>query len=112
MNHDVHKTTVWCKICGITSAQDAADAAAAGADAIGLNFYPASPRAVSAEHAARIVEGLDVTTVGLFVNPEPQTVQAVVEVCALDMLQFSGDEPEAFCRSFGLPYMKAVHVQD
>src|SRR5207247_2122618 len=64
------------KICGITHPEDAAAAARHGADAIGMVFYPAAPRNISAERARAILRVLPpfVTPVGLFVNEEPQAI--------------------------------------
>ena len=101
------------KVCGITRVADALAAADAGADAIGLVFYAASPRAVSLAQAQEIVQHLPafVSVVGLFVNPEPSAVAAVLEQVPLDLLQFHGDEPAAFCEQFGRPYLKALRVK-
>ncbi|MGM0412898.1 MAG: phosphoribosylanthranilate isomerase [Pseudomonadota bacterium] len=101
------------KICGLTTADDAAAAVAAGADAIGLVFHDPSPRAVDPEAAAAIVAALPpfVTVVGLFVDPEPAAVEAVLQRVPLDRLQFHGDEPAALCTAFGRPYIKAVRMR-
>lgn len=100
------------KICGITREQDAVAAARCGADAIGLVFYAPSPRAVSVELAARIIEELPpfVDTVALFVNPREDEVRAVLEAMRLDVIQFHGDETPHDCLRFGLAYLKAVRV--
>ncbi len=97
------------KICGITSKEEARIAAQAGADAIGVVFYPPSPRAVTIEAAATIVAALPpfVTAVGLFVNPRAEEVRAVLERVPLSLLQFHGQESAEFCRQFGVPYLKA-----
>jgi len=102
------------KICGITRVEDGAAAAAGGADAIGLNFYPPSPRSVDVETAAAIRRALPpfVTTVGLFVNAAPEAVAESAEKVGLDMLQFHGDESPELCGGFGMPYLKAVWVDD
>jgi len=102
------------KICGITRSEDAAAAAAAGADAIGLNFYLPSPRAVDVDQAAAIRRALPpfVTVVGLFVNASPQVVTETVRRVGLDLLQFHGDETPAQCEAFAMPYMKAIRVTD
>jgi phosphoribosylanthranilate isomerase len=86
----------------------------AGADAIGLVFYPPSPRAVTAEQAADIVAQTPafVTTVGLFVDPTVEQVKSVLEQVHLDMLQFHGDEEEAFCCSFQRPFIKAIRMRE
>jgi len=110
--HTVLRTRV--KICGLTSIEDAVAAASLGADAIGLVFYPASKRALSAAAAAPIRHALPafVSAVGLFVNPTEAEVEAVLKQLHLDCLQFHGDETPQFCNSFGLPYMKAIRVRD
>lgn len=101
------------KICGITRPEDARAAAAAGADAIGLVFHPASPRAVSVAQACAILEALPpfVTSVGLFVDAVPETVAGVLARCPLDLLQFHGDEAPAYCGAFGRPYIKAIRMR-
>ena len=84
-----------------------------GADAIGLNFYPPSPRAITVEQAPAIVADLpkSVTVVALFVNPDPALVDAVLALGIVDCLQFHGDENAAFCGQFNTPYVKAVRIQ-
>jgi phosphoribosylanthranilate isomerase len=101
------------KICGITRIEDGIAAAQAGADAIGLVFWPGSPRCVEREQARAIVAALPafVTTVGLFVDPKPEDVSAALADVPLDLLQFHGDESPAWCASFGRPYIKAVPVR-
>ncbi|MHB1291256.1 MAG: phosphoribosylanthranilate isomerase [Sulfuricella sp.] len=101
------------KICGITRSEDALVCAQAGVDAIGLVFYPSSPRHVAAAQAAAIARALPpfVTTVGLFVNPAVEQVEAVLNEVHLDVLQFHGDEPPEFCAGFGVPYLKAIRVK-
>jgi phosphoribosylanthranilate isomerase len=100
------------KICGITRVADGLAAARAGADAVGLNFWPGTPRVVAADAARAIADALPpfVTIVGLFVDPEPEHVRATLAVVPVDAIQFHGDEAPAFCRSFGRPYLKAVPV--
>ena len=102
------------KICGITRIEDGAAACAAGADAIGLNFYPPSPRAVDIETAVSIRCALPpfVTVVGLFVNAAEDTVAETARRVHLDLLQFHGDETPAQCEVFDVPYMKAIRVND
>jgi phosphoribosylanthranilate isomerase len=101
------------KICGITRPDDALTAARLGADAIGLVFYAKSPRHVSMTQAVEIAAHLlpFVTSVGLFVNPSGQEVNAVLQGLRLDLLQFHGEEPPEFCRQFGVPYIKAARVK-
>ncbi len=105
--------TVRVKVCGITRIEDMATCAYAGADAIGLVFYPSSSRYVAIDRAQTIVSNLPpfVTRVGLFVNPTVDVVETVLAALHLDLLQFHGDEPAEFCDRFGIPYLKAVRVQ-
>ncbi len=102
------------KICGITRREDADDAVAAGADAIGLVFYAPSPRVVDTGMALRIVKTLSpfVTTVGLFVNADKQDVENVLAQVPLACLQFHGDESAEYCEQFQRPYIKAIRVND
>lgn len=101
------------KICGITRADDAAAAARYGADAIGFVFYAKSPRNVAAATATAIVARLPpfLSAVGLFVNPAAAEVESVLDQVRLDLLQFHGEEPPAFCAQFGVPYIKAARVR-
>ncbi|MEM8766671.1 MAG: phosphoribosylanthranilate isomerase [Pseudomonadota bacterium] len=101
------------KICGVTRPEDAAVVAEAGADALGLNFYPGSPRCIDSTVAAGIARDLagSICRVGLFVDPTQADVEVVLETAGLDLLQFHGNEDDAFCRSFGMPYMKAHRVR-
>jgi phosphoribosylanthranilate isomerase len=101
------------KICGIARIEDALAAARCGAHAIGLVFYRPSPRYVAPSLAREIIQALPpfVTPVGLFVDASAQEVQDVIAVAPVVLLQFHGAESPAFCRGFGLPYMKAVRVR-
>lgn len=105
--------TVRAKICGITRVADGLACARHGADAIGLVFYPPSPRHVALAQAHEIARALPpfVTTVALFVNPSVAEVEAVLRGVRPDVLQFHGDEAPEFCRSFGVPWLKAVRVK-
>jgi phosphoribosylanthranilate isomerase len=101
------------KICGITRAQDARAAAEAGADAIGLVFYPPSPRYLSVERAVEIRDALPpfLQTVALFVNADAAQIAQVIGRVHPALLQFHGDESAEFCGQFGLPYVKACRVR-
>ncbi|MAE21299.1 MAG: phosphoribosylanthranilate isomerase [Pseudomonadota bacterium] len=101
------------KICGITQAIDANAAVDAGADALGLVFYPPSPRAVSVEQAEEAVAAVPafVSVTALFVNPSVEEVQSVIDNVRIDLLQFHGDEDDDFCRQFNRPYIKALRVR-
>ena len=102
------------KICGITTVEDALHAAEYGADALGFVFYPPSPRNIAAEIAADIIQQLPafVTTVGLFVDAEPEFVRSVQSAVPLDLLQFHGDESEQECQSYETPYIKAIRMKE
>lgn len=82
------------KVCGITHPADALSAIQAGANAIGMVFYPASPRAVQAHEAAILsaVVPPPVLKVGVFVNEEPDRIRAIAEAARLDVIQLHGDE--------------------
>jgi phosphoribosylanthranilate isomerase len=101
------------KICGITRPGDALAAARAGADAIGLVFYPTSPRYLGTERAVEIRDALPpfVQTVALFVNPDAAQVAQVLGRVRPSMLQFHGEETPEFCAQFGMPFVKAVRVK-
>ncbi len=101
------------KICGITRVEDAQAAARAGADAIGLVFYPPSPRFLGLEQARRIRDAVPpfVSTVALFVNAPAEQVRTVLERVRPSMLQFHGEEAPEFCDQFGVPYVKACRVK-
>jgi phosphoribosylanthranilate isomerase len=106
--------SVKVKICGITSVADALEAAEAGADLIGLMFYERSPRYVTFARAAEIAKALPpfISRVGVFVNPDADTVMRAIGECGLSLLQFHGEEAPAFCTQFGLMSMKAFRVRD
>src|SRR5690349_11434847 len=83
------------KICGVRTLADALSAAGAGADWIGLNFHPPSPRCIDLDTAASLVAALPSTTqaVGLFVNRPADEVAAVASRVGLHIVQLHGDEP-------------------
>jgi phosphoribosylanthranilate isomerase len=101
------------KICGITRVDDALAAAQAGADAIGLNFYPASPRFVSPAQAEAIVaaELPGVVKVGLFVGSDAREVCETFDRLKLDLIQLHGDEPPEYLAHLGgRPVMRAFRL--
>ncbi|HXK57423.1 MAG: phosphoribosylanthranilate isomerase [Gammaproteobacteria bacterium] len=102
------------KICGITRRQDAAVAVREGADAVGLVFYPRSPRAVSPQQAAELVRTLPpfISVVGLFVNAQPYEIERVLAATRIDLLQFHGDETAEACSVFNKPYIKAIRMRE
>ncbi|MDX2457640.1 MAG: phosphoribosylanthranilate isomerase [Gammaproteobacteria bacterium] len=102
------------KICGITRVEDAGAVVRYGADALGLVFYPDSPRYVALEQARAIADSVAplVTIVGLFVNPSPDVVKAVLDAVPLGLLQFHGAEANDDCKQFGKPFIKSIAVRD
>jgi phosphoribosylanthranilate isomerase len=106
--------SVKAKICGLTNLADAQAAVAAGADALGFNFYEKSPRFILLEAAVEIAKQSPpfVMRVGLFVNAPEDFVLRAISEAGLTMLQFHGDEPPEFCTQFGLMSMKAFRIRD
>lgn len=89
------------KICGITNLDDALAAVAAGADALGFNFYKPSPRYITPQNARAIVGQLpgEILTVGVFVNEEtPESVRNIATEAGVAALQLHGDESPGYCR--------------
>lgn len=101
------------KICGLSTPEHVRIACNAGADAIGLIFYPQSRRYLELEQAGQVSRSASaiVSKVGVFVNPSTAFVKSRIKAANLDMLQFHGTEDAAFCASFDLPYIKAIRVQ-
>ncbi|MBI5575651.1 MAG: phosphoribosylanthranilate isomerase [Deltaproteobacteria bacterium] len=102
------------KVCGVTSAQDAALAASLGADAVGINFYKGSRRHVPVSEAAPIVAAVrgKAVPVAVFVNELPETIESVCRLLKIDMVQLSGHEPPAAARRLKFFRIKAVHLRD
>jgi len=102
------------KICGITRRQDAEFSVEMGADALGLVFYPPSPRAVTIAQAQDIITGLPpfISIVALFVDAEPEDVKACLAALPIGILQFHGDESPEYCEQFNHPYMKALRMRE
>jgi phosphoribosylanthranilate isomerase len=100
------------KICGITNLDDAMAAADLGADALGFVFFKESPRYIPCESAASIIKNLPpfLTTVGVFVNEQPEHIENVITMVGIDVIQLHGEEPpgrSAFTRQV----IKAVRVE-
>lgn len=106
--------TTKVKICGITSAEDAAVAVEAGADALGFVFYRKSPRYIQPSLAKQIIMSLPplVTAVGVLVNEEQQVVRNLMDDCGLALAQLHGNESAAYCQELGRPVLKALRVKD
>ncbi len=107
-------TRLFVKVCGITSPEDGVAAAEAGADAIGLVFWPESPRAVTLERARAIGEALPpfVVRVGVFVDAGRDEMARVADAAGLDMLQLHGGEPPEALADLPRRALKAVRVGD
>jgi phosphoribosylanthranilate isomerase len=101
------------KICGVTRVEDARVAAAAGADAIGVNFWPGSKRFVTVARAAEIAAAVParVLVVGVFVDAERGEIERAVREAGLGAVQLHGDETPDECRGFGVPVIKALAVR-
>ncbi|MFA0810643.1 phosphoribosylanthranilate isomerase [Microbulbifer epialgicus] len=102
------------KICGITRVEDALMAVDAGADALGLVFYKASPRYIDPKAAAAIAAVVPpfVTLTGLFVNAAQGEVDQALELVPLNLLQFHGEEGARYCEQFRRPYIKALRMKE
>ncbi len=105
------------KICGMTRVEDALQAAACGADLLGMIFVQTSPRYIAPEKAAEIAQAVRATfpsgsplLVGVFVNAAADQVRQVSARCGLDLVQLHGDESPAYAASLGLPYILARRV--
>jgi len=109
-----HRTRI--KLCGLSTQDDVAHAIDLGADAIGLVFYPPSPRSVTVAQAVELTRDIPpfVTVVGLFVNASAEWIGEVASNARLSMLQFHGDETPQQCEALaniaGLPWLRALRV--
>lgn len=102
------------KICGLTRESDVAAAVRAGADAVGFNCYPHSPRYVAPSRLRSLARevGALVTPVLLFVNASPDLIEGALELVPGALLQFHGNEHEAACIRYGRPYLRAISMVD
>jgi phosphoribosylanthranilate isomerase len=105
------------KICGITNYDDAKVSVDMGADILGFNFYPESPRYVTAEKAQAVIDRLPgfVDVAGVFVNASYEQIRYAMDLCQLNWIQFHGDETPDFCHDFtsiNVKTMKAIRVKD
>jgi phosphoribosylanthranilate isomerase len=100
------------KICGLTRDADVDAACEAGADALGFNLYPKSPRAITPARARELARRLPpfVTPVLLFVNATPQQIADGLDAVPHAVLQFHGNESPAQCRGWPRPYLRAVRM--
>ena len=102
------------KICGITRLEDALDAIDFGADMIGLNFYAPSPRSISIDRAREIRDAVPAAhkVVGVFVNATREFITEHHEELRLDLLQFHGDESDAFLEGWPVPVIRALRLKN
>ncbi len=100
------------KICGLTNLEDTLAAIDLGADLLGFNFYPDSPRYLSWEKALKIFDEIptNIPKVGVFVNANLQGVIDYTCELGLDYIQFHGDETPEFCNEVGHPWFKAFRL--
>ena len=111
---DYTPNTSRIKICGLRTPADIEAVVKANVDAIGLVFYPSSPRAIKPEDAGALIgqlpKGID--AVGLVVNPTPNQIEEIRANAAITMWQFHGDETPEQCKRLagGLPWLKAARI--
>ena len=105
---------VRCKICGITSLEDAISAVTCGADALGFMFVEASVRHIGLSDASAIASELPpmISRVGVFVNAPRQTILEAVQSCGLHAIQLHGEETPEDCQGYPVPVIKAFRVRD
>src|SRR3954465_13243511 len=108
MNRALFRTRI--KFCGLTRAGDVRLAGELGVDAVGLVFAPSSPRRVTPGAARGLRDALGplVDAVALFMDNGVDEVRAAITQARPTLLQFHGNEDDAFCRRFGLPYLKGI----
>jgi len=101
------------KICGFTKVEDALFASHLGVDAIGLVFYPPSPRHLEIDQAVKISNALPafVSIVALFVDAAENQIREVLREVPVDVIQFHGDESAESCRVYNKPYIKALAMR-
>ncbi len=104
------------KICGLRSLAEARVALQSGAAYLGFIFWEPGKRYISPPEAARIIsalraESVDWSAVGVFVDPAPTYVEQVSDLCGLDYVQLSGDEPRDAVIAMPRPTIKALHVR-
>ena len=105
------------KICGIRTLPEALAAVEAGADLLGFNFYPPSPRFIDPIHCSRIHsslerQGVKIRLVGVFVNTRISEIQRILEECGLDVAQLSGDETAEDVKTLEGRGFKGIRLQN
>jgi phosphoribosylanthranilate isomerase len=108
------------KVCGITNLADAEKALEFGADALGFNFYPPSPRYIRQENALAVLQRLPKTScnIAVFVNEPKEKVRKIIaqgelaDGQAYSALQFHGEENQEYCRGWSMQVIKAFRVKE
>ncbi len=102
------------KICGVTSPEEAVLAADLGADYVGLNFYPPSPRYLEPRRAAEVAAAVRgrLELVGVFVKAPAGEIEEISSAVGLDLIQFHGDETPEELAPFAARALKAFRVRD
>jgi phosphoribosylanthranilate isomerase len=102
------------KVCGITNLEDAIRAVELGADFLGFNFYPPSPRYIAPEKAGTIASEVpsQVGKVALFVNEPKKNINRIIDGQSFSGVQFHGEESAEYCRGWALKVIKAFRVRD
>jgi phosphoribosylanthranilate isomerase len=111
------KNRIRVKICGITNEADAIAAIECGADALGFNLYPASPRYIDLAQARSWLEKLprEICKVAVMVNPDANRAKKTAKLPFIDFLQLHGQESPAFCETLakdGISFAKAIPITD
>ncbi|MBI3363478.1 MAG: phosphoribosylanthranilate isomerase, partial [Ignavibacteriae bacterium] len=101
------------KICGITNSEDAALAVRAGADALGFIFYEKSPRYITPQVAASIIQHLPpfITPVGVFVNAAREFIEEVIRTTTIRAIQLSGEETPDDCTGYSVSVIKSFRIR-
>lgn len=107
-------SVVQVKICGITRLEDGLAVAGLGADAVGFNFWPRSRRYITPEAAAPLISALPagVLAVGVFVDPDRETLLRAIATSGVGAVQLHGDEPPELCLGLPVPVVKGIRVKD
>lgn len=105
---------MFIKICGIRRVADALHAVEQGATALGFIFWPRSPRYINPDRAGLIIAELppEITTVGVFVNEDPDELRKKVEQSGVNAVQLHGDEPVSYANELTLPPFRSVTLEN
>ncbi len=106
--------SLFVKICGVRTLEDALACSEAGADAIGFNFWPGSKRFINVDAAAELARALPagLRRFGVFVDAPKDAIERAFAVGAIDTAQLHGDEPPAFCDALAVRWLKALRLKN